>query len=100
MVRACGGMRHRSARPRPKPWGRRAIQPGMELAEVMRLRGLALGVCGVFVAWGCAGTRPNQATTPQGGVMEMEEMHISAARGQQGYQFEAYDAAELFSRAT
>jgi tetratricopeptide (TPR) repeat protein len=30
----------------------------------------------------------------------MEELRITAARGQQGYKFEAYDAADLFKQAT
>lgn len=83
-----------------EPRGWRAVQTAMKLTDVVRLRGFALGLSYVVVTAGCAGTRPNTTTTPQGGVMEMDEIHISAGRGERGYQFEAYDAAELFSRAT
>ena len=50
---------------------------------------------------GCGGTRPIQPTTPERQLVEMEELRITAARGQQGgYQLDAYDASDLFKRAT
>lgn len=61
----------------------------------------AVGGVALVGCLACATTHPNQASTSShAAVMEMDEIHISAGRGQEGYQFESYDAAELFSRAT
>ncbi len=45
------------------------------------------------------GSSQTQPTTPER-VVEMDEMRITAKRGQGGYEFEAYDASDLFERAT
>jgi tetratricopeptide (TPR) repeat protein len=48
----------------------------------------------------CAGTAPQQSTTPTRKV-DFEELRINAkAQDGGGYEFESYDAAELFKRAT
>jgi tetratricopeptide (TPR) repeat protein len=63
-----------------------------------------------FVAWvlvglavvGCGGSAP-PVEHPQGPpqVVAMDELHITAERNQTGdYDFQVYDAAELFTRAT
>jgi tetratricopeptide (TPR) repeat protein len=50
---------------------------------------------------GCGASRPAQPTTPTREVVEMEELRITASRGEGGaYEFAAYDAAELFKRGT
>jgi hypothetical protein len=70
--------------------------------EALPMHGSSL----VIFAWmlvgsACGGTRPAQGTTPsKTTVVEMDEVRISAARGHEGYQFESYDAAELFDQAT
>jgi len=48
----------------------------------------------------CSSAGSGRPTTPQRQTVEMEELRITAKRGQQGYEFEAYDAADLFKRAT
>jgi tetratricopeptide (TPR) repeat protein len=47
----------------------------------------------------CAGSQ-HGPTTGRREVVEMEELRITAARGEQGYRFDVYDAADLFTRAT
>jgi tetratricopeptide (TPR) repeat protein len=59
--------------------------------------GILLSLC---LAVGCAGTGTGKTTTPTRNV-EFEELHINAkAREGGGYEFESYDASELFKRAT
>jgi tetratricopeptide (TPR) repeat protein len=48
----------------------------------------------------CAGTTPNKRTTPEASVVEMDELRITAARNQEGYRFDVYDANDLFTHAT
>jgi tetratricopeptide (TPR) repeat protein len=56
----------------------------------------------LFIVLGsaCASAGSGRPTTPQRQTVEMEELRITAKRGQQGYEFAAYDAADLFKRAT
>jgi tetratricopeptide (TPR) repeat protein len=49
---------------------------------------------------GACGASQHGSTTPKREVVEMEELRITAARGEQGYRFDVYDAADLFTRAT
>jgi tetratricopeptide (TPR) repeat protein len=51
-------------------------------------------------AFACSSAGSGRPTTPQRETVEMEELRITAKRGEQGYEFEAYDAADLFKRAT
>ncbi|HMI93424.1 MAG TPA: tetratricopeptide repeat protein, partial [Polyangiales bacterium] len=51
-------------------------------------------------AFACSSAGSGRPTTPQRQTVEMEELRITAKRGQEGYEFEAYDAADLFKRAT
>jgi tetratricopeptide (TPR) repeat protein len=63
----------------------------------------ALGIAAIaglsWIAGACAGSQ-HGTTTPGREVVEMEELRITAARGAQGYRFDVYDAADLFTRAT
>jgi TolA-binding protein len=49
-------------------------------------------------ACGAAGSGP--PTTPSRSELAMDEVRIQASHGEDGYRFDAYDAAELFERAT
>lgn len=52
-------------------------------------------------AWGCAGTGKGETTTPNRREVEFEELRINArAKQGGGYEFESYDASDLFKRAT
>ncbi len=54
----------------------------------------------VLVAAGCAGSTPEKGTTARE-VMEFEELRINArAKQGGGYEFDTYDAGDLFKRAT
>ena len=53
-----------------------------------------------LAASACAGTTPNKGTTSQASVVEMDELRITAARNQEGYRFDVYDANDLFTHAT
>ena len=57
-------------------------------------------LCCVLLASACSSAGSGRPTTPQRQTVEMEELRITAKRGEQGYEFEAYDAADLFNRAT
>ncbi len=71
----------------------RTIEPGRRpRAHALLALGLALGAC--------AGSQKPSSTTPAREVVQMEELRIKAERQGGGYQFEAYDAADLFKRAT
>jgi tetratricopeptide (TPR) repeat protein len=48
---------------------------------------------------GCAATQ-HPSAPPHREIVNMEELHITAARGDTGYQLQAYDASDLFKRAT
>jgi len=62
-----------------------------------RSRGLAAVF---FLLAGCAGTTPEKGTTPRQTV-EFEELRINArAKEGGGYDFDSYDAGDLFKRAT
>lgn len=58
---------------------------------------LVLSVVGL-TALGCAAGE-HRPTTPER-VIEMDELRITARPGEAGYEFDAYDAPELFERAT
>jgi tetratricopeptide (TPR) repeat protein len=62
--------------------------------------GILFAALHALIANACGGTSVGQPTTPSRSVLEMDEVRISAARGEEGYNFEAYDASELFERAT
>jgi tetratricopeptide (TPR) repeat protein len=62
-------------------------------------RPFGMVVITVLVLSACAGSQ-HGTTTPGREVVEMEELRITAARGEQGYRFDVYDAADLFTRAT
>lgn len=50
---------------------------------------------------GCAGTGKGETTTPNRREVEFEELRINArAKQGGGYEFESYDAGDLFKRAT
>ena len=50
---------------------------------------------------GCGSGQTGRPTTPGREVVQMEELRITASRGEGGsYQFAAYDAAELFKHGT
>lgn len=64
---------------------------------------LALVLVGSLVAstTGCAGTGKGETTTPNRREVEFEELRINAkAKQGGGYDFESYDASDLFKRAT
>jgi tetratricopeptide (TPR) repeat protein len=48
----------------------------------------------------CASSAKPRPTPARREVVQMEELRITAARGQDGYSFEVYDAKDLFARAT
>jgi tetratricopeptide (TPR) repeat protein len=60
-----------------------------------------LAVIGLWLSVsGCAGTSTGATTTPSQ-VVKFEELHINAkAKEGGGYEFESYDASELFKHAT
>jgi tetratricopeptide (TPR) repeat protein len=72
-----------------------AVQRGMN----ERFAVLLWPILAAIAMSGCAGSRPNQATTPDR-VVEMDELRITAARDAQGYRFDVYDVGDLFKRAT
>jgi tetratricopeptide (TPR) repeat protein len=50
---------------------------------------------------GCAGSSKGETTTPAKREVQFEELHINAkAKQGGGYEFESYDAGDLFKRAT
>src|SRR5688572_363947 len=52
-------------------------------------------------AVGCAGSGKGETTTPAKREVEFEELRINAkAKEGGGYEFESYDAGDLFKRAT
>ncbi len=57
----------------------------------------------VLCCVGCGASAPSRVTTPRPvarEVFEMEEMRITAQRSEDGnYQFDSYDAEQLFLRA-
>jgi tetratricopeptide (TPR) repeat protein len=64
---------------------------------------LIWGLAGALLcsAVGCAGTGKGETTTPSGRQVEFEELRINArAKQGGGYDFESYDAGDLFKRAT
>jgi tetratricopeptide (TPR) repeat protein len=74
----------------------RAVEPAVAVMQ-QRAAGLGLSLACALVA--CGGSQ-HQSTTPEREVVEMEELRISASRGEQGYRFDVYDAADLFKRGT
>jgi tetratricopeptide (TPR) repeat protein len=62
--------------------------------------GVLIGAWVMLTMGACGGAGVNQPTTPSRSELEMDEVRIQASRGDAGYQFEAYDAGELFERAT
>jgi TolA-binding protein len=48
----------------------------------------------------CSSAGSGRPTTPQRQSIQMEELRITAKRGAQGYEFDAYDASDLFTQAT
>jgi tetratricopeptide (TPR) repeat protein len=59
------------------------------------------GALGMLTWLGCAGTTPAETTTPAKQSVEFEELRIQAkAKEGGGYDFESYDASDLFKRAT
>jgi tetratricopeptide (TPR) repeat protein len=68
---------------------------------VQRGRSIGFAVFGLWLSLtGCAGTATGATTTPAQ-VVKFEELHINAkAKQGGGYEFESYDAGELFKHAT
>jgi tetratricopeptide (TPR) repeat protein len=66
--------------------------------------GAWLTICALAVsaaASGCAGSGKGETTTPSGRNVEFEELRINArAKQGGGYEFESYDAGDLFKRGT
>lgn len=71
----------------------RAVQSRMtvDLRPTIALALLCIGAC-------ASTQRPASSNARE--VVNMEELHISAQRGEGGLKLEAYDAADLFTRAT
>src|SRR3954453_10886500 len=97
MVRLCKQAEQESAQPGGQP----APPPAVEPNVTTRFGSIHLGACLMIAlaASACAGTSPNKGTTPQS-VVEMDELRITAARNQEGYRFDVYDANDLFTHAT
>jgi tetratricopeptide (TPR) repeat protein len=93
MVRVCKQNRQESARTSAQLGAVRAVE-----ANVTKRFGSLLTVALALSA--CAGTTPNKGTTPEASVVEMDELRITAARNQEGYRFDVYDANDLFTHAT
>jgi tetratricopeptide (TPR) repeat protein len=61
---------------------------------------IVLGICLALSTDACGGAGTSQPTTPSRSELEMDEVRIQASHGEEGYRFDAYDAGELFERAT
>src|SRR5712672_1242063 len=96
MVRICAPVTQENARSCAKPEPNCAVQPLVSPTSLAVAAALLL----VSLCSACGGTGAGKPTMPERQVVEMDELRISAARGQQGYQLDAYDAADLFKRAT
>jgi tetratricopeptide (TPR) repeat protein len=96
MVRVCRHWRKKSGSRGLQPRPFRAVQPFVTAVA----RRLELGIACALLFAACGGARQGQSTTPGRELVEMEELHITAARGSQGYELDAYDAADLFKRGT
>ena len=68
----------------------------------MKRIGVGLGLVWALVsAMGCAGSGKGETTTPAKREVQFEELRINAkAKEGGGYDFESYDAGDLFKRAT
>src|SRR4051812_42795622 len=100
MVRVCKQPEQKSAQRDAQPGAARAVEPNVTTRSgslyIWRLHTLLLIA---LAASACAGTTANKGTTPQS-VVEMDELRITAARNQEGYRFDIYDANDLFTHAT
>jgi len=84
-----------------KKSGQRCTQPPRERAVQTRMTVELRPILAVLLlfAGACAGTQHPAARSARDEV-NMEELHISARRGEGGLELQAYDAADLFERAT
>ncbi|MEY4579217.1 MAG: hypothetical protein RL701_3920 [Pseudomonadota bacterium] len=72
---------------------------GRVIAARQRLSGCLLALFAITSA--CAGAGKGEGTTPAKREVEFEELRINArAKEGGGYEFDSYDAADLFKRAT
>src|SRR5689334_8122404 len=83
--------------PRPQPARNRAVEP---LVIQRRVSLYPLISLALLTASACSSASSGRPTTPQRQNIEMEELRITAKRGAQGYEFDAYDASDLFKQAT
>ena len=82
------------------PWSVTSSAASVRPSPPRAVHGRTSLLLALSFAAGCAGTHSGKSTTPSRNV-EFEELHINArARQGGGYDFESYDAAELFKRAT
>jgi tetratricopeptide (TPR) repeat protein len=107
MVRRCVGCDQRKRAGRAENLDERAVSnKSVSIASrstdvvLAAVRRVLLCACLASFVDGCASSGGVRPATPQRSEIEMDELRITAARGQAGYQFDAYDAGELFERAT
>src|SRR6185369_7650320 len=99
MVRVCKQAGQESARLGAQPGAMRAVEPDVTKRSGSSNHRILTCLLIALAASACAGTTPNKGTTPQS-VVEMDELRITAARNQEGYRFDVYDANDLFTHAT
>src|ERR1044071_3617220 len=96
MVRMSTSSSQKSARARSELALRVAVESAVNPNRIL----LEIALLFVVLGSACASAGSGRPTTPQRETVEMEELRITAKRGEQGYEFAAYDAADLFKRAT